>query len=255
MSLLSDNIRYLRSQRDISQRIVAEGLAITRARYAKYEEGASEPPLALLLRISRYFHISVDLMISVDLRKIPMQELLQLEDNRILLPIMVDSHGDNFIEIIPHKAQAGYLSGYSDPQYIENLEQISMPFLKHGKYRAFPIEGDSMPPHQEGSFIIGSYIESIAHIKEGRTYVIVTADHGIVYKRVYKSGKDAFELVSDNGFYKPFIVKAWDILEIWEYASSIATKEYNPQQNEQDDTKAMFLELKTMLNQAIDRKK
>ncbi|MHC5201449.1 XRE family transcriptional regulator [Myroides sp. LJL119] len=255
MSLLSDNIRYLRSQRDISQRIVAEGLAITRARYAKYEEGASEPPLALLLRISRYFHISVDLMISVDLRKVPMQELLQLEDNRILLPIMVDPNGDNFIEIIPHKAQAGYLTGYSDPEYIESLQQISIPFLKHGKYRAFPIEGDSMPPHGEGSFIIGSYLESIRDIKQGRTYVIVTANHGIVYKRVYKETVDSYKLVSDNSFYKPFTIQAWEILEIWEYASSIATKEFDPQDNTQNDTKAMFLELKTMLNQAIENKK
>jgi len=114
-----------------------------------------------LLKISRYFHVSVDLLISVDLRKVPMQDLLKLEDNRILLPIMVDPNGNNFIEIIPHKARAGYLSGYADPEFIQNLDQISLPFLREGKYRAFPIEGDSMPPHQEGSFIIGSYIEQL----------------------------------------------------------------------------------------------
>jgi hypothetical protein len=43
------------------------------------------------------------------------EDLLKLGDNRILLPITVDQQGENIIEIVPHKAQAGYLSGYADP--------------------------------------------------------------------------------------------------------------------------------------------
>jgi hypothetical protein len=43
-----------------------------------------------------------------------LEDLLKLGDNRILLPI-TDQQGENIIEIIPHKAQAGYLSGYADP--------------------------------------------------------------------------------------------------------------------------------------------
>ncbi|MHC5354759.1 XRE family transcriptional regulator [Myroides sp. LJL115] len=254
MSLLSDNIRYLRSQRAESQQKVAEGLGITRGRYAKYEEGASEPPLTLLLRISRYFHVSVDLMISVDLRKVPMGELLKLEDNRILLPIMVDAHQNNFIEIIAHKAQAGYLHGYSDPEFIQSLDQISMPFLGSGKYRAFPIEGDSMPPHQSGAFVIGRYVESLQEVKDGRTYVLITRQDGIVYKRVYRLTQEIFELHSDNSFYRPYSIEAGDILEIWEFASSIATSEFKPEELGPEDTRTMFREIKQMLSVVMDKK-
>ncbi|MTG97229.1 MULTISPECIES: XRE family transcriptional regulator [Myroides] len=249
MSFLADNIRYLRAQKSMSQQKVADELVITRARYSKYEEGASEPPLEVLLRISRFFHVSVDLMISVDLRKVPMQDLLKLEDNRILLPIMVDSTtGNNYIEIIPHKARAGYLTGYADPEFIQNLEQISLPFLREGKYRAFPIEGDSMPPHQEGSFIIGSYIERLSDVRDGRTYIVITANEGVVYKRVYRIDEETFELHSDNTFYEPYTVKAYDIIEIWEYACSIATQEFKPEDLEEPDTKAMFKEIRYMLH-------
>ena len=101
-------------------------------------------------------------MLTADIRKVDVERLMQLEDNRILLPITIDNNGENVIEIIPHKARAGYLSGYSDPEFIEGLQHISLPFLKNGKFRAFPVSGDSMPPHKEGSFIIGRYIESIA---------------------------------------------------------------------------------------------
>ncbi len=66
---------------------------ITRGRYAKYEDGASEPPLEILIKISKYFHVSIDLLLTVDLRKISFNEMLTLADNRILLPIQVDGFG------------------------------------------------------------------------------------------------------------------------------------------------------------------
>lgn len=226
MSLFSDNIRHLRMKKEVSQEIAAESLAITRDRLAKYEGGKSQPPYETLIKLSHYYHVSIDLLLTADIRKVDMDGLMQLEDNRILLPIMVDAKGDNSIEIIPHKARAGYLSGYSDPEFIENLQHISLPFLTHGKYRAFPVSGDSMPPHREGSFVVGRYVENLGEVRDGRTYILLTKDEGIVYKRLNKNGKNNLMLVSDNTFYEPYSVKASDVLEIWEYACSIATKEF-----------------------------
>jgi len=80
MSILSENMRYLRGQLKCSQLKVAEDLMITRGRYAKYEDGASEPPLELLMKISRYFHVSIDLLLSVDLRRIPLKQIKMLVD-------------------------------------------------------------------------------------------------------------------------------------------------------------------------------
>jgi len=47
--------------------------------------------------------------LTVDLRKYNIEEILQLPDNRILLPIKVDMTGNNVIEIVPAKASMGYL--------------------------------------------------------------------------------------------------------------------------------------------------
>ena len=228
MSLFSDNIRHLRMKKGVSQSIVAESLAITRDRLAKYEEGKSQPPIEILVKISHHYHVSIDLLLTVDIRKIDMDGLIKLDDNRILLPITVDSKGENIIEIIPHKARAGYMSGYSDAEFIESLQHISLPFLSNGKYRAFPVSGDSMPPHRDGSFIIGKYIENLGEVRDGRTYVLLTKTEGIVYKRLNKNGKNSLVLKSDNTFYEPYTVKASDVLEIWEYACSIATNEFEP---------------------------
>lgn len=227
MSLLSENMRYLRTQLDKSQKAIAEDLIITRGRYSKYEDGASEPPLEVLLRISRYFHISIDLLVSVDLRRYHLKEIMELPDNRIVLPIKVNAKGDNKIEIIPHKASMGYLNGYSDPEYIENLQTMSLPFLGTGNYRAFPAEGDSMPPHKYGSYIIGKYIEHIGNLKEGKTYVFVTRSEGITYKRLTRKLKESLIVSADNTMYVPYEVPLLDILEVWEYACSFATEEFS----------------------------
>lgn len=228
MSLFSDNIRYLRLEKAMSQEKLAEELLITRARYVKYESGTSEAPYDILRRIAHYFHVSIDLLLGVDLRKVDMDGMLRLEENRILLPVTVDTSGENTIEIIPHKARAGYLTGYSDPEFIEGLQHIALPFLKNGKFRAFPVSGDSMPPHKDGSFIIGRYVESLGEVRDGKTYILLTKSEGIVYKRLNKNGKNSLMLTSDNTFYEPYQVKASDVLEIWEYTCSIATQEYEP---------------------------
>jgi len=228
MSLFSDNIRHLRVIKNVSQETAAENLSISRDVLAKYEQGKSQAPYETLIKLSHYYHVSIDLLLTADIRKVDIDGLMKLEDNRILLPIAVDSNGENIIEIIPHKAKAGYLNSYSDAEFIEGLQHVSLPFLGNGKFRAFPVEGDSMPPHKDGSFIIGRYVEQLGDVTDGRTYILLTKDQGIVYKRLNKNGRNSLVLRSDNTFYEAYTVKISDVLEIWEYACSIATKEFEP---------------------------
>ncbi|MBW4362020.1 XRE family transcriptional regulator [Flavobacterium taihuense] len=244
MSLFSDNIRTLRVKQKISQEKLAESLCITRGRYVKYEDGTSEAPYDILKKIAHYYHISIDLLLSVDVRKIDSQDLLKLENNRLVLPIMVDREGENFIEVVTQKVKAGYLNGYADPEYIESLQQISLPFLGSGKHRGFPVEGDSMPPHEDGSIIIGRYVESLGEVLDGKTYIFITKSEGMVYKRLNKNKKNALVLESDNRLYPNYEVKASDILEIWEYECNIGRSDRKAEISEPLSVKEMFLELK-----------
>lgn len=74
MSILSENLRYLRSLKLCSQRKIADALMISRGRYAKYEDAMSEPPLDILKRIVTYYSISLDSLVSTDLQRIPAAE-------------------------------------------------------------------------------------------------------------------------------------------------------------------------------------
>lgn len=243
LSILSDNIRYLRMQvPDLTQGKIAEKLGVTRDSYAKYEMGKTTPPLDVLLAISRFFHVSTDLLLTVDLRKYKLQEILQLPDNRILLPIRTDHVGENRIEIIPFKASMGYLSGYADPEYIENLQTMSLPFLHNGKYRAFPAEGDSMPPYQDGTYIVGKYVESLADIKVGKTHVLITRT-GFTFKRIESINESSITVKSDNTFYDSYEIPFVDLWEAWQYAGSFSSQEQEIIDFANQEVKTMLIQL------------
>jgi len=244
MSLFSDNIRFLRESRKETQSETANSLEIKRARYEPYESGKVEPPYEILKKISLHFNISVDLLLAVDVRKYQIDELISLDDNRILLPIKVDANGENLIEIVPFKARAGYLTGYADPEFIESLQQISLPFLGPGKYRAFPVAGDSMPPHTDLSFVIGQYLEDISAIKKDKTYILITSNEGIIYKRLGFKNADSLTVESDNVMYQTYEVRLSDVLEIWEYVAHIGRDDSKTAMADSDVIKGMFLELK-----------
>ena len=247
MSLFSDNIKYLRTTRKFSQQIVADALAIPRPRFAKYEDGKNFPPPETLLAISRYFAMSIDLLLSVDVRKIPSGDLMKLENNRLLLPITVDGQGDNLIEIVTHKVKAGYAAGgYADFTFISELDHIYLPWLnKNEKYRTFPVDGDSMPPHNDKSYIIGKYVEKLGDVVGGKTYIIVTKNQEMVYKRLSKNGSDTFVLNSDNSFYKPYEVKFSEVAEIWEYAGSLERENFSPEHYDASNLEGVIRKLQT----------
>lgn len=241
---LSDNLKVLRSRQKLTQQQVADGIKVSIDSYKKYEYGKNTPPAEVLLDMSRFYYVSIDLLLTVPLNKVSIDNLVQLEDNRIVLPIKVDKAGNNLIEIVPHKARMGYTSGYADPEYIESLQTISLPFLRNGKFRAFPASGDSMPPHKDSSLIVGSYVENLVEVKDGKTYVLVTKGEGIVYKRLHKSGKKSFTAHSNNQLYAPYIIKFSDIVEIWEFVCSIETEEFEQDDLDVHTVKRMLLELK-----------
>ena len=243
MLYISDNLKYLRNKKNLSQQEAADSMKFGLDQYKKYEYGKNTPPAEALLVISRFHHISIDLLLTVNLQKIPIDNLLKLDDNRIVLPIVVDQNGNDLIEIVPHKARAGYLSGYADPEFIENLQQISLPFLGHGKHRAFPVGGDSMPPHNDLSFVVGKYVENLGEIKKDKTYILVTLSEGITYKRLNSKNPDSLTVEPDNVIYNPYEIKLSDILEIWEYVAHIG-RDDRKTETQSTNVYGMFMELK-----------
>ena len=220
MKHIASNIRHLRQLKSWSQEQLADKLDITRARIGSYEEERCDPPIDILIKLSKLYHIAIDALICADLRKFDLASMIKVGENRLLFPIVLDKNNNDLVEVVTVKASAGYLNGYADPEYFEKLPNMNLPFKIIGKHRAFPIKGDSMPPLKPGCFVIGKFLESIKDNKDGSTYVLVTRDEGIVYKRVYKKPQ-FLELHSDNRQYEAYKVKHADVLEIWEFVCTL----------------------------------
>jgi SOS-response transcriptional repressor LexA len=214
-----------------------------------YEEGRSEPPIDRLIDLSNYFKIPIDILVRNDLRLTKETSFIEVGNKRVLFPVTVNEDNEDLIEIIPAKASAGYLSGYDDPEYIEQLQKIKLPFLPTGTHRAFPIKGDSMLPVKDGSFVVAKFVEDITDVRDGRTYIVLTKDDGLVYKRLYNRIKedDALLLCSDNKAYQPYLVKTENILELWEFTCCINTQEYDEKELKLSSIMTMFQELKVEL--------
>ena len=130
----------------------------------------------------------------------------------------------NEIQLVPVKAAAGYLAGYADPEFLDELNTFTLPMLAPGNYRAFEIVGDSMLPTASGSVIVGEKVDDLEDVKSNQTYIVVSRNEGIVYKRVMKNNKSKtrITLVSDNTAYQPYNVNTDDVLEVWKAQMVIA---------------------------------
>ena len=249
MKPIQVNIKHLRSLKKMSQERLADELEWSRSMIGSYEEGRSEPPIDRLIDLSSYFSIPIDILVKNDLRKAKNTSFIEVGNKRVLFPVTVNEDNEDLIEIIPAKASAGYLSGYDDPEYIEQLQKIKLPFLPTGTHRAFPIKGDSMLPVKDGAFIVAKFVDTIGDVKNGRTYIILTKDDGLVYKRVYIPEGDLVHLLlsSDNKSYEPYLIARENILEIWEFTCCINTQEYDEKELKLSSIMTMFQELKVEL--------
>ena len=245
MNYLSKNIKHLRVLKNLTQEQFAEDLEVSRSRISSYEENRAAPPVDFLIELSNYFNIPIDIIVKNDLSKSKDGSFIEIGNQRVLFPITVDGNNEDLIEIVPVEASAGYLRGYSDPEYIEHLNKIKLPFLPTGTHRAFPIKGDSMLPVKSGSYIVAKFIDDIRNIKSGRTYIILTLNDGIVYKRVFNEIEEnkMLLLVSDNKKYDPYYVPVNEVLELWEFTCAINTQEYEEHELKISSIAQMLTEL------------
>jgi DNA-binding XRE family transcriptional regulator len=219
---------------------MAQEVGIKRSLLGAYEEGRAEPRIGTLLKFAELFSIPIEQIINIEQTSEGKSNITPIHVSNgqklKVLSITTDRRGRENIELVPQKAAAGYLNGYADPEYIEELPKFQLPMLPgNATYRAFEISGDSMLPLRSGTIIIGQFIENVSSLKNGKAYVLVTRDEGIVYKRIYRysDNPELFCMVSDNRQYSTYDVKGSDILEIWESKAFISMQLPDP---DTDDT-------------------
>lgn len=236
----ASNIKFLRKRRGRTQDDVAVALNLKRSTLSGYENGVAQPGIDILVSFSRYFNLSIDTMLKINIPDLSESQLGELErgydayikgSNLRVLTTTVNSDNLENIELVPEKAKAGYATGYADPEFIGELPRFRLPFLSEKrKYRTFQLKGDSMLPIPDGSWVTGEFIQDWREIISGKAYVIFTINDGIVFKVVEnnlsKDGK--LVLYSLNPVYEPYEVHINEVKEIWKFVNFISSQLPDP---------------------------
>ncbi len=212
MSYAGKNLRYLRKLRGWTQEEFANKLHIKRSLIGAYEEERAEPRLDVLQNMCAIFKLSLDDLLLKDL--VIAKDGGSYIDKRRAMKMET---GSREIQFVPVKAAAGYLAGYADPEFIDELNTFTLPMLSPGQYRAFEIVGDSMLPTPSGSVIVGEKVESMEDVKSNNTYIVISKNGGIVYKRINRNNrlKNKITLVSDNPQFEPYQLNTNEVVELW----------------------------------------
>jgi transcriptional regulator with XRE-family HTH domain len=222
MSYAGKNLKYIRKQREWTQEEMANQLQIKRSLVGAYEEERAEPRLEVQEAICALFNISLEEFLFQDLSQKGSSgdesgASLSYLDRRRSMKMDKSSSAAPIVPFVPVKAAAGYLAGYADPEFLDELNTFTLPMLAPGDYRAFEIIGDSMLPTPSGSVIVGEKVDSIKDVKNSNTYIVVSNADGVVYKRIITNddNKEKLTLLSDNPLYEPYQVNSQDIVEVW----------------------------------------
>lgn len=144
MSIVSNNIKYLRRLNGLTQEQFARKIAIKRSLLGAYEEARANPNLTNLKNMAAAFGVSVDNLLKNDLRKLR-------ETPEMSLPLttsrqMTVSHSGTMPQPNPTRTQ-----GYTEPQplskIIETYQQPEAPLRQVSRQiNLKPISGETPPP-------------------------------------------------------------------------------------------------------------
>ncbi|MFC2532411.1 MAG: helix-turn-helix transcriptional regulator, partial [Capnocytophaga ochracea] len=232
---IKDRVLYLAENKEISKQ---DFFRKTGLKYSNFTGKSKESDLtskSVAEILLKYPDVSPEWLLTGNgemLRSEGVREVIKTPPVEIIAPIKVEGRSlmpkvivlkdedveEERIPLVPVMAQAGYLQGYDDPQYIKELPMYNLPGMRNGTFRIFQVEGLSMyPTLQSGSYVVGQFVEDWEHISDNRIYVVVSTE-GVIVKRVLNRIEKYGSLYckSDNRVFPHINVRLKDVKEIWE---------------------------------------
>lgn len=140
------------------------------------------------------------------------------------------------IPLVGIKAQAGYVKGYEQVDYLDTLEKYALPPGVNpigAVWRYFEIDGDSMEPTlSAGDLVLATMVpaEDWSDVKDFCVYIIHTPDQ-LLIKRIYKKSAQEWVLISDNeDLYPQVALKTENIKQVWLFRRHIRSKAPQPKE-------------------------
>ncbi len=157
----------------------------------------------------------------------------QKTSNENAAPVVFTEMKIMYVPLVNQYAQAGYLAGFKDEDYTENLPTI--PFaddVEHrGEYVCFEVKGDSMDNGSYESYLEGDILlcrnirqdfwKSKLHYNKW-DFVIIHKEKGILVKRIINHDveKGIITMHSLNEYYNDFEIHLQDVAQLFNIVST-----------------------------------
>ena len=231
MNYFSSNIKFLRERAGLLQSHMLEKTGINGATWSNYELNKTEPDIDGIIKISKFFRIQLSDLIQKNLKSnvhllddkddsknkdnvhpivhptVHLKRQKPNDFNELKITLATDPTAEygsktGIIPITDISVAAG--SGIFNPDYIENVEHVTLPqgLMKRGStYLCVKIKGPSMAPTlQDGSYAIIRHLDKgeWSKMPDERIYVVSDTEGKTSIKRVKNRFKQGFIILKSD---------------------------------------------------------
>jgi phage repressor protein C with HTH and peptisase S24 domain len=230
------NIKEIRQMYNLTQQEFAAAIGITRELVNKMEKGKSTVSKATSALIRQFIQETKSennslaennvLLGTSPARNVQPYHLQRREQKNVTAPLEVP--------LIGIKAQAGYVKGYEQVDYMDTLDKFSLPPGVNptgAMWSYFEVDGESMEPtFYAGDILLASMLphEDWNDIRNYYVYIILT-DTQLLLKRVYRKNEREWVLISDNEEASPqMLLRVEEVKQVWTFRRHIRARAPHP---------------------------
>ncbi|MAX71847.1 MAG: hypothetical protein CMC76_12250 [Flavobacteriaceae bacterium] len=213
------DFKRIRKEKNMTQTEFAKLIGVSLRSIQSYEKGNTKPSADVLMKIMN-FDTNNDAYLNNDV----------LNKTNEPDAIWVNYESFMLVPMVSHRAQAGFLSGWGDEDYLEELPKVPWEVDKEykGKYMTFEVSGESMESEDdprdslyEGDLLLCREVmrqhwQNKLHINKW-DFIIVHREQGILAKRITKHDtvNGTLTLHSLNPYYEDQTVNLDDLIAIF----------------------------------------
>lgn len=235
------NLMEIRELYGLSQTDLAQRLHITREVVNKMEKGRMKVSNRTAARLQKFLQEHPIAAFSGDVNILGKSSQPD-ERRKPTLPFQQqrlqekNSASSFLVPLVGIKAQAGYVKGFEEVDYMDTLDQYALPPGVNpigAVWRYFEVDGESMEPTFTGGDIVLTTMvpaEDWADIKNFCVYVILTEDR-LLLKRVFKKSPAEWVLISDNEEAAPqVLLPVNQVKQLWMFRRQIRSRVPQPKE-------------------------
>lgn len=228
---IGDRIKLIMEDKGYSKNALAKQIGIHPTTLNNWITGKTKADNLKLDALCDFLKINIDWLITGDGEML----LDSSESDENIKPNpndeakLITNPNIKMIPLVSQYAQAGYLSGFADAEYMETLPRV--PFIvdhePHGNYMSFEVRGDSMFDGSSDSLVEGDllmcreidfdYWKSKLFINKWKNFVVVHRTEGVLVKKIidHDVERGIITLHSLNPMYKDIKICLSEVAQLF----------------------------------------